>query len=59
MAGKKRDPIYHELERISHKELKSFQKRSKALNTYLREHYQYFADQRKDVFDSLKDALRR
>lgn len=58
MSGKKRDLIYHELERISHKELKSYQKRLTDLNTYLREHYQYFAEQRKNVFDSLKDAIR-
>lgn len=59
MSRKKKDPIYHELERITNKELKLFQKRSRNLNTYLLEHYHYFSEQRKRVFDLLKDAIRK
>jgi len=59
MSGKKKDPLYHELERISHKDLKSYRNRSKDLSNYHREHFQYFAEQRKIVFESLLESIRK
>ena len=58
MSKKKKDFTY-ELERISQKDLLSFRKRSLDLNNYFREHYNYFAEQRKNIFEALLDALRR
>lgn len=59
MSGKKKDFTYHELERISHKDLQVFRQRSLALSNYFNEHYHYFAEQRKNVFESLLDSIRK
>src|SRR5689334_22454328 len=58
MSKKKKDPLYYELERITHKDLSLYRKRSEAVCNYLREHYHYFAEQRKNIFDVLQDSIR-
>lgn len=59
MSRKKKDPLYYELERISHKDLTLYRKRSEGIYDYLREHFNYFAEQRKNFFDILEDTIRR
>lgn len=59
MSGKKKDLIYHELERISQKELQTYLRRSLDLSNYFNEHYHYFAEQRKNIFEPLLDTIRK
>lgn len=58
MSGKKKDFVYHELERISQKDLRSFQNRSRNLTEYYTDHYNYFSEHRKKVFPRLLDSIR-
>lgn len=58
MTIKENDPLYYELEQISHEDLAFYRKRSETIAHYLREHY-YFAEQRKNVFDMLQDSIRK
>ena len=50
--------IYYELEKISHKDLQNYRIKSRAFNSYFTEHYQYFSEQRRKIFEELKDSLR-
>lgn len=59
MRKKGKDPLFYELERISHKDLTVYQKRSKNINEYFRQHFNFFSEKRRIVFEELKDTIRR
>lgn len=59
MTRKNRDDIYYELERISHEDLKNYNKRHEQINNYFRENYNYFSEQRRKIFPDLLNSIRK